>query len=97
MSRPATAHLGQYDPDENAWFERAVCRGQDPDFFHPTNGQDTSKQKAFCSVCPVRKECGDYALRHRLDYGVWGGMSERERRHLLRLRSVAEKRALGLV
>jgi len=45
--------------------------------------------KRVCQTCPVRRTCGEYALKHRIEHGVWGGMTERERRAILRRRTVA--------
>lgn len=62
----------------------ARCKGLDPELFHPGRGESTEPAKAVCSDCPVRLACLDYALAHRERHGVWGGLSERERRSLRR-------------
>ncbi|MGW6054393.1 WhiB family transcriptional regulator [Streptomyces sp. NPDC055189] len=64
---------------------RAVCRAADPDELF-VQGAAQHQAKAVCSGCPVRTECLVYALDSRIEYGVWGGMTERERRALLRRR-----------
>ena len=65
------------------WFEYARCREYDPDMFFPDKGESPNPAKRICLRCPVRVECLNYALRARVPYGVWGGLSDRERRRLL--------------
>ncbi|ATM24525.1 transcription factor WhiB (plasmid) [Streptomyces alboflavus] len=68
------------------WSERAACRAAaDPEELF-ADGAGQNKAKAVCSSCPVRTECLAHALDERIDHGVWGGMTERERRALLRRR-----------
>ena len=69
------------------WQERARCRDYDPEVFFPEKGGSSREAKRICSECPVRIECLNYALRRDERYGVWGGMSERERRRLKRMAS----------
>ena len=69
------------------WQERARCRDHDPEIFFPEKGGSSREAKRICSECPVRIECLNYALRRDERYGVWGGMSERERRRLKRMAS----------
>jgi len=66
----------------NTWREQAACRGIDPNLFHPRRGEDTAPAKAVCEDCPVRRECLVYALATVEKHGIWGGLSERERRPL---------------
>ncbi len=66
------------------WVERGPCRTQPERMFAEGNAQNEAK--AVCAACPVRLECLAYALDHREEYGVWGAMTERERRALLRRR-----------
>lgn len=70
------------------WMADAECVGVDPDLFFPVRGGDTASAKAICHDCPVRVECLDYAVTEGIKHGVFGGKSERERRHLRRLRLV---------
>ncbi|MFB7336908.1 WhiB family transcriptional regulator [Streptomyces adustus] len=70
---------------EDDWTARAVCRTADPDELF-VEGAAQNRAKAVCSACPVRTECLAHALDHRIEHGVWGGMTERERRSLLRRR-----------
>ncbi|MER7688324.1 WhiB family transcriptional regulator [Streptomyces sp. NPDC097610] len=70
---------------EDHWSERAACRTADPEeLFADSTAQN--KAKAVCFGCSVRTECLADALDQRIDHGVWGGMTERERRALLRRR-----------
>lgn len=71
------------------WRHRAVCRGEDPELFFPvgTSGpalRQIAEAKAVCRRCPVASECLAWALETGQDAGVWGGLSEQERRALRR-------------
>ena len=66
------------------WQEQARCRGVDGDVFFPERGESSRPAKRICAECPVRLECLNAALRRGEQYGVWGGMTQRERRRLLR-------------
>src|SRR6478736_5262185 len=68
------------DAGDRRWQERANCLGVDPDLFFPERGASTKEAKAVCGGCEVKSECLEYALRHGEKFGIWGGMSERERR-----------------
>jgi WhiB family transcriptional regulator, redox-sensing transcriptional regulator len=75
------------DPDdggEQDWQERALCAQTDPEAFFPEKGGSTREAKRICSGCEVRAECLEYALAHDERFGIWGGLSERERRRLRR-------------
>ena len=76
-------------PDEYAWMLRAHCRGADTREFFPSNGLGVEAAQRICRGCPVRDECREYALVNRIEQGVWGGASERERRRILRRRRKA--------
>jgi len=65
------------------WEGAAACRRADSDLFFTAGTASELSAKAVCRECPVRWECLAYALRHRVEHGVWGGLSERERRKLL--------------
>ena len=71
--------------DPQAWTALSACRDADPDELFVT-GAAQNRAKAVCMGCPVRTECLSDALDHRVEFGVWGGMTERERRALLRRR-----------
>lgn len=70
---------------ETDWASRAACRTTDPDALF-VQGAAQNRAKAICSGCVVRTECLADALDNRVEFGVWGGMTERERRALLRRR-----------
>jgi WhiB family transcriptional regulator, redox-sensing transcriptional regulator len=70
--------------EEQNWQERALCAQTDPESFFPEKGGSTREAKRICSGCEVRAECLEYALAHDERFGIWGGMSERERRRLKR-------------
>lgn len=63
-------------------WDRAACLGVDPDLFFPDRGQDTAQAKRVCLGCSIVADCGEYALRVGESHGVWGGMSERQRRRI---------------
>ena len=67
------------------WTMRAKCRGMQDALF--PEASDQKRARLVCSGCPVRFECLAEALDNRIEWGVWGGMTERERRLLLRQRS----------
>jgi WhiB family redox-sensing transcriptional regulator len=77
--------------DSQPWADDAACVGRDPTLFFPERGEDTRAAKAVCRDCPVRKECLDYALEHRIIYGIWGGLAERERRRIRTQRAKAAR------
>lgn len=68
--------------DEHDWQERALCAQTDPEAFFPEKGGSTRDAKRICQGCDVRSECLEYALQHDERFGIWGGLSERERRKL---------------
>ena len=72
------------DVDETAlgWQERALCAQTDPEAFVPEKGGSTREAKKVCTGCEVRAECLEYALANDERFGIWGGLSERERRKL---------------
>ncbi|MEV8336662.1 WhiB family transcriptional regulator [Streptomyces niveus] len=67
------------------WGRRAACQGMSPDALF-VQGSEQGRAKAVCTGCPVRTECLADALDNRIEFGIWGGMTERERRALLRRR-----------
>ncbi len=66
------------------WQTDALCAQTDPEAFFPEKGGSTRDAKRICSGCDVRAECLDYALQNDERFGIWGGLSERERRKLKR-------------
>lgn len=77
---------------ELAWQDLANCRGADPDLFFPERGASTRTAKAICRECQVRPECLEFAITTGEKFGIWGGMSERERRRVRRERQIAAAR-----
>jgi WhiB family redox-sensing transcriptional regulator len=75
------------------WVAKAACRTQDPDELF-LRGAEQNKAKRICAGCPVRTECLAEALDNQIEWGVWGGMTERERRALLRREPTASWRAV---
>ena len=73
-------------PDDYSWMLQALCRGANPSEFFPSDGVGVEFAQRICGHCPVRTECLEYALKFRIEHGVWGGASERERRRILRRR-----------
>src|SRR5690348_7777720 len=82
MRQSAAAAGGSPD-----WRDGAVCRHHDPELFFPegTAGpalRQADQAKRVCQSCPVRTPCLDFALRHGLAFGIWGGATEEERRDI---------------
>lgn len=73
-----------FDPAEDQWQDRALCAQTDPEAFFPEKGGSTREAKRICLGCEVRGECLEYALANDERFGIWGGLSERERRRLKR-------------
>lgn len=90
----AHARLPLFTADQltQEWRHRAACRGQDDDLFFPVGegrlaSAQTEEAKDICGTCPVRSDCLQFALDLDITDGVWGGLSERQRRALKRRRS----------
>lgn len=62
------------------------CVNVPPSTFFPSDGAGVDVARKICADCPVRQSCLEHALAHRIDHGVWGGCSERERRRILKRR-----------
>lgn len=86
MGAVVSAHKGH-----ESWQDRAACKGPQSSMFYPPPSFERREEKlereaaakAICHRCPVRGECLDYAIRIREPHGVWGGLSESERKALL--------------
>lgn len=74
-----------FDAGDRVWMLEAKCLDADPEAFFPEKGGSTREAKRICAVCPVRVECLEHALEHEERFGIWGGLSERERRRVKRL------------
>ncbi|CAA9407107.1 MAG: Transcription_WhiB [uncultured Quadrisphaera sp.] len=70
--------------DLASWQDRALCSQTDPEAFFPEKGGSTREAKRVCLGCDVRVECLEYALANDERFGIWGGLSERERRRVKR-------------
>ena len=75
------------------WQDFANCLGVDPDLFFPERGASTREAKEVCRGCVVRGDCLEYALQNSEKFGIWGGMSERERRRIRRQRALERQAA----
>jgi len=73
---------------ETEWMQRGLCREIPPAVFFPSDGVGVEAARRICANCPVKEPCLEYALSFRIDHGVWGGSSERERRRILKRRRV---------
>ncbi|MDP2622657.1 MAG: WhiB family transcriptional regulator [Actinomycetota bacterium] len=75
-----------------SWQDEANCKGANADLFFPERGASTRSAKAICRECEVRADCLEFAIVTGEKFGIWGGMSERERRRVRRERQVAASR-----
>lgn len=78
--------------DDLSWQDYSSCRGADADLFFPERGASTRKAKSICAACEVRVECLEFAIVSGEKFGIWGGLSERERRRIRKERSIAARR-----
>ena len=90
---PVTLPSAFFEGPDRSWQSRANCMGVDPDLFFPERGASTREAKAVCRGCVVREECLEYAIANGEKFGIWGGMSERERRRVRRSRVLARQQA----
>ncbi len=74
------------------WRELAACRGAHLEVFFPERGESAVPARQVCAACPVRQQCLDYAITNRIVHGIWGGLTERERRALRSLWVRASRR-----
>ncbi len=77
--------------DAQDWKSKANCMGVDPDLFFPERGMSTREAKEVCRGCIVREDCLEYALANGEKFGIWGGLSERERRRIRRARALVRR------
>ena len=80
------------DTEDLAWHDLANCRGADPDLFFPERGASSRTAKSICRLCVVQDQCLEFAIVSSEKFGIWGAMSERERRKIRRERADALKR-----
>jgi WhiB family redox-sensing transcriptional regulator len=81
---------GSGGPGNDNWKDDALCAETDPEAFFPEKGGSTREAKRVCRGCAVRDECLAYALGNDERFGIWGGLSERERRRLRQFSRGAE-------
>jgi len=80
----AASPWSSLSPGAESWRLDALCAETDPEAFFPEKGGSTREAKRVCVGCPVRLQCLEYALGNDERFGIWGGLSERERRKLKR-------------
>jgi WhiB family redox-sensing transcriptional regulator len=80
-----------YGGQERSWQARANCMGVDPDLFFPERGASTREAKEVCRGCVVQDDCLEYAIANGEKFGIWGGLSERERRRVRRQRTLQRR------
>jgi WhiB family redox-sensing transcriptional regulator len=81
--------------EDDNWQDRANCLGVDPDLFFPERGASTREAKEVCRGCTVRSDCLEFALCNGEKFGIWGGLSERERRRIRRERAQSARSTIG--
>lgn len=77
------------------WMARGLCTNVPPSTFFPSDGAGVEVARKICASCPVKTECLEHALANRIDHGVWGGCSERERRRILKRRRTERAALVG--
>lgn len=81
---PGVRRVDEEDDNALGWQSDALCAQTDPEAFFPEKGGSTRDAKRICTSCEVRDQCLQYALENDERFGIWGGLSERERRKLKR-------------
>jgi WhiB family redox-sensing transcriptional regulator len=74
---------------DTEWMANGNCASEPPSLFFPSDGVGVEVARRICATCPVKEQCLEHALVNRIDHGVWGGASERERRRILKRRRTA--------
>jgi WhiB family redox-sensing transcriptional regulator len=80
---------------DTTWMAEGKCKDLHPSIFFPSDGVGVEVARRICADCPVKEPCLEYALENRIDHGVWGGASERERRRIARRRRLEAAKAQG--
>ena len=78
--------------EQLAWQDNANCKGANANLFFPERGASTRTAKGICRECQVRGACLEFAITTGEKFGIWGGLSERERRRIRRERQIAAAR-----
>ena len=79
LSEPA---LGRPLADDYSWQANGACRGADPELFFPPTDEEAAVAKSYCATCPVRVTCLAFSIERNERFGVWGGLTEKERARL---------------
>lgn len=87
--RPTLKPLASDPESVTAWMAEGNCRMYAPATFFPSDGVGVDRARKICATCPVVDTCLEFALEQRIEHGVWGGCSERERRRILKRRRLA--------
>ncbi|HEY3140276.1 MAG TPA: WhiB family transcriptional regulator [Acidimicrobiales bacterium] len=80
---------------DTEWMADGNCASEPPSLFFPSDGVGVEVARRICVDCPVKESCLEYALNNRIDHGVWGGCSERERRRIIKRRRLALLATVG--
>ncbi len=80
---------------DHEWMTRGLCANVPPSTFFPSDGAGVDVARKICASCPVQEQCLEHALVNRIDHGVWGGCSERERRRILKRRRADRAAVVG--
>ena len=79
VSSSAAYDLPNYSVPDGKWIKKAMCRGVDVKLFFPPNGVRPRRALSMCDSCSVKSECLEWALENNVHFGVWGGLTERQR------------------
>jgi WhiB family redox-sensing transcriptional regulator len=94
MSETFAERIGTLSADEIEWQEEAVCAQTDPEVFFPEKGGSVREAKKVClGGCAVKEQCLNFALTNDEKFGVWGGLTERERRKIYKQRKALDEAA----
>ena len=75
---------------DTSWMAIGKCKEMPPGLFFPSDGVGVDRARRICRTCQVKSDCLEYALVQRIDHGVWGGTSERERKRILKVRRLTQ-------
>jgi len=89
--------MGEVFEADLSWQDLANCRGANADLFFPERGASTRTAKGICRACAVQNDCLEFAITNGEKFGIWGGLSERERRKIRRERQIAAQREAAKV
>jgi hypothetical protein len=86
-----TTRLGNHQASDASFFDDALCPQTDPEIFFPDKGSSPKEAKSICGRCEVADRCLQWAIDNSMEFGIWGGLSARERRNLIAGRVVDER------